>query len=237
MLENQPQILIADDEPDLVELVAINLKAAGYDPIPASNGLEALRLVRDLLPDLVILDVMMPELSGIEVARRIRADPRTQSVPVLMLTARTTENDQVSGLAAGADDYITKPFSMRVLLARVEAALRRAPRATADAALQLAGVEVRLDTHEAFTDGALIPLTPTEFRLLVALLQASGRVLNRDDLVAKGMGPGIAVTDRAVDVHVAALRKKLGPNAWIIRTVRGVGYRATADREGGVEGA
>ncbi|MGD9693583.1 MAG: response regulator transcription factor [Phycisphaerales bacterium] len=236
-MQRRPRVLVVDDEPDLVDLVSMNLEGAGYDVLRAGDGLEGLHAARAEQPDLVILDVMMPEMSGVEVARRLRADPRTSSTPVLMLTARASEGDQVSGLASGADDYITKPFSMRVLLARVEAALRRAPKRQAQSVLRLASVEVNLETHEAFTNGERAPLTPTEFRLLAALIDAGGRVLNRDALIEKGMGPGVAVTDRAIDVHVAALRKKLGPNSWLIRTVRGVGYRATAEREDGTEGS
>ncbi len=235
-MQRRPRVLVVDDEPDLVDLVSMNLTTAGYDVIHATDGLEGLHAARAEQPDLVILDVMMPEMSGVEVARRLRADPRTASTPVLMLTARASEGDQVSGLAAGADDYITKPFSMRVLLARVEAALRRAPQRPSLSLLRLGSVEVNLETHEAFTNGERASLTPTEFRLLAALLDAGGRVLNRDSLIEKGMGPGVAVTDRAIDVHVAALRKKLGANSWLIRTVRGVGYRATAEREDGMEG-
>ncbi len=237
-LNQQARILIADDEPDLLDLVAINLESAGYGVICARDGVEALGAVRASLPDLVILDVMMPLLSGVEVARRIRADPACSRIPVLLLTARVGESDQVSGLAAGADDYITKPFSVRVLLARVEAALRRAPvRSPAQSVLRLADIEVRLDSHEVLCGDERLALTPTEFRLLVALIEASGRVLHREELVRKGMGPGVAVTDRAIDVHMAALRRKLGASAGLIRTVRGVGYRATSDPEVGAEGA
>lgn len=236
MLETDRTVMIVDDEPNLVELVAINLQRAGYRVVRASNGLDALRQIRTSRPDLILLDLMMPELSGIEVARRLRADPATSSVPILMLTARGSESDQVSGFAAGADDYITKPFSIRVLLARVEAALRRAPSIAGESMLRLADIEVRLDTHEATCRDRRLALTPTEFRLLVALIEAEGRVLDRDALVEKGMGPGVAVTDRAIDVHMAALRKKLGESARFIHTVRGVGYRAAADRTPGSEG-
>lgn len=226
-LQSAPLALIVDDEPDLVTLVSYNLESAGFRVITASNGHDAVRVATSQKPNIIILDVMMPETPGTEVARRLRADPRTAGIPIIMLTARAAETDQLAGLALGADDYMTKPFSMRVLLARVDALLRRVGPTDTPSLLTLGPIAVDLDTHEARVDGATMTLTPTEFRLLAALLQARGKALDRDELISRGMGPGVAVTDRAIDVHIAAVRKKLGRHADIVQTVRGVGYRAS----------
>jgi two-component system phosphate regulon response regulator PhoB len=212
----------------LVELMTVNLEAAGYRVIPAHSGDEGLSKASEHLPSLVILDLMMPGLSGIEVARRLRANPRTTGVPIIMLTARASEGDQIVGLSVGADDYITKPFSFKLLKARVEAILRRASGKSSRDTLTLGAVRLDLDAHEAFVSEEQLKLTPTEYRLLCALIEAGGRTLSRAQLVEYAMGPGIAVTDRVIDVHIAAVRRKLGECADMIRTVRGVGYRAVA---------
>ena len=222
------KVLVVDDEPDLIELVSYNLSQAGYDVITATNGFDAIQVAAAQKPNLILLDVMMPELPGTEVARRLRADPRTGAIPIVMLTAKGTESDQLTGLALGADDYIVKPFSMKVLLARIDAVLRRANEAGAPEWLEAEGVRMNLESLEVFVDGEPAPFTPTEFRLLAALVNAGGRTLSRDDLVRKGMGPGVAVTDRAIDVHIAAVRRKLGPRANMVQTVRGAGYRVVA---------
>ncbi len=219
-------ILIVDDERDLVDLLTINLQKAGYQTSAALNGRQALAALEVAHPDLILLDLMLPEISGIEVARRVRTDPATAQIPIVMLTAKGTEGDQLAGLTMGADDYIAKPFSMRVLLARVEAVLRRT--AKPDAAprtFALSTIVLNTDTHQATVDGVPIKLTLTEFRLLCALIQASGRILSRSALMQRAMGPGVTVTERTIDVHVTSIRKKLGNHANKIKTVRGVGYR------------
>lgn len=219
-------ILIVDDERDLVDLLTINLQKAGYQTSAALNGRQALAALEVAHPDLILLDLMLPEISGIEVARRVRTDPATAGIPIVMLTAKGTEGDQLAGLTMGADDYIAKPFSMRVLLARVEAVLRRT--AKPDAAprtFSLSTIVLNTDTHQATVDGTPIKLTLTEFRLLCALIQASGRILSRSALMQRAMGPGVTVTERTIDVHVTSIRKKLGHHANKIKTVRGVGYR------------
>lgn len=219
-------ILVVDDERDLLDLVVYNLKKSGYETLTAGDGKQALSQVSKTQPDLIILDVMMPGLSGTEVLTRLRADPATAKLPVILLTAKSEEVDQVVGLTVGADDYVTKPFSMKVLMARVESLLRRSKGPVADRQmLELAGVELDLGTHQASVDGVQIKLTVTEFRLLAALLQAGGRVLSRAALMTRAMGPGITVTERTIDVHVTAIRKKLGSRGHIVKTVRGVGYR------------
>jgi DNA-binding response OmpR family regulator len=227
------KILVVDDEADIVELITYNLKRSGFDVISATDGNTALELASRELPDLIVLDLMIPGIDGTEVARRLKADPRTSGIPIVMLTARGEETDVVVGLTIGADDYITKPFSIKILLARLNTVLRRAEAPaggasapSGEAALLRAGPLV-IDTskHEVTIDGQPVRLTLTEFKLLSALVAARGRVLTRDQLMDKAMGADVFVTDRAIDVHVTAIRKKLGQASWLIHTVRGVGYR------------
>ncbi|MFG0285760.1 MAG: response regulator [Phycisphaerales bacterium JB039] len=224
-------ILVVEDHRDLVELLEINLRSAGYQVSSALDGRTGLAKARSLRPNLLILDLMLPHLSGDEVARRLRSEPATASLPIIMLTAKADEADQVSGLATGADDYITKPFSMKVLLARVQAVLRRASEAGAPELLSLGPIEIDTSTHQVRVAGELVQLTLTEFRLLASLIMAGGRVLSRAELMTRAMGPGVLVTERTIDVHITALRRKLGPAAALIQTVRGVGYRASQANE------
>lgn len=220
-------ILVVDDERDLTELLTYNLKKAGYHVSVAFSGRQALESVASHVPDLILLDVMLPEFSGTEIANRVRTNPKTAGVPIIMVTAKGEELDQVVGLTVGADDYISKPFSMKVLLARVEAVLRRSSRARPESPnLTLGPIEVNVETHEAFVSGQALKLTLTEFRILTSLIQADGKILSRATLMTKAMGPGVTVTERTIDVHVTAIRKKLGEYGSMIRTVRGVGYRA-----------
>lgn len=225
------KILVVDDEKDIVELISFNLKRNGFDVLSAHNGHEALELAEQELPDLILLDLMMPGVDGTEVTRRLKADPRTAKIPLLMLTARSEETDVVVGLTLGADDYVTKPFSMKILLARLNTVLRRAEAANTSPAggenniLRAGPLVIDPSKHEATVDGESIRLTLTEFKLLTALVNARGRVLTRDQLMDKAMGTDVFVTDRAIDVHITAIRKKLGDAAWLVHTVRGVGYR------------
>ncbi len=226
------RILVVDDEPDLSELLAYNLHRAGYETRVAPNGRVALDLAATFKPDLIVLDVMMPELSGVEVAERLRRDKTTARIPIVMLTARTDEVDELKGLASGADDYVTKPFSMKVLEARIEAVLRRAEATAVPSGVLRAGpLTLDPDAHEVQLDDAPIKLTVTEFRLLAALIEAEGRVLSRQTLISRALGPGVTVTERTIDVHVTSIRKKMADKAGMIRTVRGVGYRLTAQPE------
>lgn len=226
------RVLIVEDERDLAELLVLNLTRAGFEAVAVHDGRSAVAKAAELRPDLVILDLMLPELPGTEVASRIRSNPATAAVPIVMLTAKTDEVDQLVGLTVGADDYVTKPFSMKVLLARIEAVLRRASAGPqAPSMLRLGEVEINLDTHETTVAGESAKLTLTEFRLLAALIAANGRVLSRSHLMSKAMGPGVTVTERTIDVHITAIRKKLGDQGAMIRTVRGVGYRATQEPE------
>lgn len=192
------------------------------------NGLEAIEAARREKPDLIILDIMLPEVDGLEVAKQLKAADETAQVPIIFLTAKSSDDDQITGLDLGADDYVTKPFSVKVLLARVEAALRRNGQAQSNGSasiLEIGPVRVDTELHEVAVDNEHVSLTLTEFRLLAALMAGPGRVLSRRGLIADAIGPGITVTERTIDVHVAAIRKKLGEHGSMIKTVRGVGYR------------
>lgn len=231
-LAKQSRILVVDDEPAIVELVSYNLRASGYLVDFATNGREAIAHAMRNPPDLVLLDLMMPEVPGLTVAQRLRENDLTRRVPIIMLTARGENTDQIAGFRAGADDYITKPFSMDLLLARVQAVLRRAQiDKTEPDSDQIVLGPIRVDSvaFEAWCDDELLHLTATEFRILAALVSSHERVLSRRDLIGASMGPGVTITERTIDVHVTAIRRKLGEHGGIIRTVRGVGYRAVID--------
>jgi DNA-binding response OmpR family regulator len=234
--KNKRTILVVDDERDLVDLIAYNLTRHGYGVLTAIDGNDALDIATRELPDLIILDLMMPGMEGTEVARRLKSDSRTSQIPVVMLTAKGEETDVVVGLTIGADDYVTKPFSMKILLARISTVLRRnepapvlvgagGPAGTDGTALKAGPLTIDTARHEVTVGGEPVKLTLTEFKLLSALVGARGRVLTRDQLMDKAMGTDVFVTDRAIDVHVTAIRKKLGKANWLVHTVRGVGYR------------
>jgi DNA-binding response OmpR family regulator len=220
-------ILAVEDEPELLELLEYHLRRSGYKVVTATNGRAALDAAQRTQPDLILLDIMLPELSGTEVAGRLRNNPLTMAIPIVMVTAKSEEVDEIVGLTVGADDYITKPYSMKVLQARVEAVLRRyKPQANTDSPIVTFGpIEVNQATHEARVEGSLLKLTLTEFKLLAALVASRGRVLSRGVLMNQAMGPGVLVTQRTIDVHITALRRKLGDQGHIVQTVRGVGYR------------
>jgi DNA-binding response OmpR family regulator len=235
------KILVVDDEKDIVEMIAFHLQRNGYDVRTAHNGNDALDLAEREAPDLILLDLMMPGVDGTEVTRRLKADPRTAKIPLVMLTAKSEETDVVVGLTLGADDYVTKPFSMKILLARLTTVLRRFDPASGGAGddagagniLRAGPLSIDPSKHEATVDGEPVRLTLTEFKLLTALVTARGRVLSRDQLMDKAMGTDVFVTDRAIDVHITAIRKKLGDANWLIHTVRGVGYRLQETNDGG----
>jgi DNA-binding response OmpR family regulator len=221
-------VLVVDDEKDIVDLVTYNLRRNGYEVLAAFDGREAVEIAQRETPDLILLDLMLPGMDGTEVARRLKADSRTATIPLIMLTAKGEETDVVVGLTLGADDYVTKPFSMKILLARLNTVLRRSEQvASAGESAMLKAGPLTIDAakHEVLVDGEPVKLTLTEFKLLAALVGARGRVLTRDQLMDKAMGTDVFVTDRAIDVHVTAIRKKLGTANWLIHTVRGVGYR------------
>lgn len=220
------KILVVDDERDLVQLVSYNLRKGGFDPIAAYDGASALRRVREDRPALVVLDRMLPDVSGLEILRQMRADPDLAPIPVVMLTARGEEEERVRGLEAGADDYVPKPFSPRELVLRVDAILRRVARAEATgSSLRQGPVEVDLERHRVLVEGRDVALTTLEFKLLVDLMERRGRVQSRESLLDRVWGYSSFVTTRTVDTHVKRLREKLGAAAPLIETVRGVGYR------------
>jgi DNA-binding response OmpR family regulator len=230
-VRGKKRVLVVDDERDLVDMVAVNLQRAGYEVLTAYNGLDAVEVAKKEIPDLILLDLMLPGIDGNEITRRLKSDTRTDGVPIVMLSARGEETDIVVGLTLGADDYVTKPFSPKVLIARMAAVLRRKESSAAsDGGILRAGpLEMHTAKHQAMIGNDTISLTFTEFKLLSALVQARGRVLTRDQLMNKAMGTDVFVTDRAIDVHITGIRKKLADHAWIIHTVRGVGYRVRED--------
>jgi two-component system phosphate regulon response regulator PhoB len=220
------RILVVDDEPDLLELVRVNLRQAGYDVETAEAGREALETLRRSPPDLMVLDLMLPDLSGTEICRRVRQDPELAALPIVMLTAKADEVDRVVGLELGADDYVTKPFSPRELTLRVRAVLRRrAPEARSEKTLQHGALRIDPERHRCFVEGDEITLTAKEFDLLRSLMERPGRVMTRDQLLDDVWGTDIAVTSRTIDTHLKRLREKLGKASDLIETVRGVGYR------------
>lgn len=227
-MKPSPRVLIVEDEPAIAELLTVNLRHHGFEPVCAVDGEAAQCALDDRLPDLILLDWMLPGVSGLQLARRWRAHPRTRGVPILMLTARGDEPDKVAGLDAGADDYITKPFSMQEMLARIRAVLRR--RAPEHAGESIAVGALRLDpaTHRVHWAGAPVRLGPTEFRLLHYLMRHAERVHSRERLLDKVWGDHVYIEERTVDVHVKRLREALGEAAPMLQTVRGAGYRLTA---------
>ncbi len=225
----KPHILVVEDDEDILELVSYNLKKEGYQITRAMTGETALQCVEDESPHLILLDLMLPELDGLEVCRRLKRDPETASIPIVMLTAKGEESDIVAGLETGADDYITKPFSPRVLIARIRAVLRRHRRgmASEEAVLTFGDLTIHPGRHEVIYQDAAIDLTYSEFAILHLLARRPGWVFTRYRIVDAIRGEHYAVTERAVDVQIAGLRKKLGDAGEYIKTVRGVGYKFT----------
>ncbi len=223
-------ILVVEDEPAIQELIAYNLKQAGHQPLRADNAEQAMNLVQNALPDLVLLDWMLPGQSGIDFARRLRTDKRTRTVPIIMLTARSDEQDKLTGLDSGADDYITKPFSPRELNARIKAVLRRRAPQMTDDTVQLGGLKLDPASHRISGNGEPVILGPTEFRLLHFLMTHPERVHSRTQLLDQVWGDHVFVEERTVDVHIRRLRKALEPTRLdrLVQTVRGTGYRFSA---------
>jgi two-component system phosphate regulon response regulator PhoB len=222
----QPRVLLVEDEFAQREVLAYNLEAEGFDVIQADNGEDALLLVDEDHPDMIILDWMMPKLSGIEVCRRLKMRPETRSIPIIMLSARAEEVDRVRGLETGADDYVIKPYSMVELMARARAQIRRVRPSTVGVMLQFEDIRLDAESHRVFRGEKVLKLGPTEFRLLTAFMEKPGRVWSRDQLLDRVWGREIYVDTRTVDVHVGRLRKTLCAHGHEdpIRTVRGSGY-------------
>ena len=219
-------VLIVEDERALADVLAFNLESEGCEVHLAHDGRDGLSKARSLLPDLVVLDVMLPGMDGLEVCRELRSDARTRGVRVLMLTAKGEEVDEVVGFRIGADDYVTKPFKMKPLVARVRSLLRRRDEADDSGdAVAGAGVEMNRDRHTATLNGDALDLTPTEFKLLFTLMRQPGRPFSRHELLDASRGGDANSLDRTIDVHVRSLRAKLGPAGDAVETVRGVGYR------------
>ncbi len=229
-----PSILLVDDERDLLSLLDFNLRAAGFETLLATSGEQALSHLRRRIPDIVLLDLMLPDVPGTEVCRQLKSDPRTRHVPVVMLTAKGDEVDRVVGFELGADDYVTKPFSVRELVLRLKAVLRRAGAGASERPPESVGpIRVDVDAHRAFVDGEEIQLTPLEFRLLTTFMARLGRVQSREQLLEDVWEMSSEVETRTVDTHVKRLREKLGSGRDLLETVRGIGYRLVDPSEKG----
>ncbi len=219
------RVLIIEDERALTETLTYNLQREGYETLVAHDGLEGLRKAQTHVPDLILLDLMLPGMDGHEVCRELRAGDRTREIPIIILTARAEETDQIVGFSIGADDYVTKPFSVKILLQRIKALQRRyeGGKDPVDV-IQYLNVKIDRVRHRAYMGGKELDLTPTEFRLLECMLRQPGRAFTRHQLMDAAIGEGAIVLERTIDVHIKTLRRKLG-NMDLIETVRGVGYR------------
>ena len=229
-MQKRDCVLIVEDDHEIRDLLILQLRRDGYQVDAAATGEEALSKLQQNGYDLLILDWMLPGVSGLEIARTVRKNSSTQSVGILMVTARVEPGDVISGLESGADDYVTKPFDNTVLLARVRALLRRAKAQAAPERkklkeIQIENLKLNLDSHQAFCGAEQIHLTPSEFKLLQTLAMEAGKVFTREALIREVQGMGVSVVDRAIDTHVFGLRKKLGDCANVLETVRGIGYR------------
>jgi two-component system phosphate regulon response regulator PhoB len=220
------KVLIIEDDPDLSDVLAYNLRQAGYEVLTARDGAEGLRQARLVLPEIILLDLMLPLVDGLEVCRRLRSEPATSDLLILMLTAKSEETDQIVGLSLGADDYVTKPFSVKVLLERIKALRRRRGEATTEKeVVNCQGIVIDRRRHQVSANGEPLELTQSEFRLLETLLRQPGRAFHRSELIESALGKDSFVLERTIDVHIRSLRQKLGNRAELIETVRGVGYR------------
>ncbi|WP_103333084.1 phosphate regulon transcriptional regulator PhoB [Pseudotabrizicola formosa] len=223
---SQPVVLLVEDEPAQREVLAYNLEAEGFRVVQAANGEDALMMVDEDTPDIIILDWMMPELSGIEVCRRLKIRPETRSIPIIMLSARAEEVDRIRGLETGADDYVIKPYSVLELMARARVQLRRVRPSTIGVVLEWDDIRLDPETHRVYRGNSVLKLGPTEFRLLSTFMEKPGRVWSREQLLDRVWGRDIYVDSRTVDVHIGRLRKSLMQNGGEdpLRTVRGAGY-------------
>lgn len=221
------KLLLVEDERSLTDVLVYNLERDGYEVFVAHDGKDGLRKAQTILPDVVILDLMLPGMSGLDVCKELKSSNKTSSIPVLMLTSKSEESDQIVGFAVGADDYVTKPFSTKVLLQRIKALLRRKtqPEAVENDILAFGKIKIDKRSHKVLHGNHTLALTPTEFRLLETLIRQPGRAFTRHDLMDSAIGDGAIVLERTIDVHVKSLRRKLGSAGDFIETVRGIGYR------------
>ena len=223
------KILVVDDEADIREMISYNLEREGFQVLTAADGETALKSCQNENPDLIILDIMLPGIDGQQVCYKIKADEGLKHIPVIMLTAKSEETDEIVGLKVGADDYIKKPFSLRVLLARIETMLRRQVERSIDTSTQviIKRDNLIIDTarHEVRISGKIVKLTRVEFNILMFLAKRPGWVFSRHQIIEEAIGADVYVTERTIDVHIAGLRKKLGSAAFLIETVHGVGYK------------
>ncbi|AOS43978.1 Alkaline phosphatase synthesis transcriptional regulatory protein PhoP [Lacunisphaera limnophila] len=224
---DKKKILVVDDEPDVTDLVAYHLKAKAFHVETLNDATASIAKARSYQPDLIILDIMMPDLSGIQVCRILRADPKLAKVPIIFLTAKAEAHDRIEGLESGADDYLSKPFSPKELVLRVESILRRvaAPLEPVSTKLRVGDIQLDSDTHRVTVKGAVLDLTATEFKLLRIMMERQGRVQTREHLLLNVWNYSTEIETRTVDTHVRRLREKLGTEAGWIETIRGVGYR------------
>ena len=224
----KPHVLVVEDDKSLADVLSYNLQEAGYDVSVARDGQDGLSQAEVKVPDLILLDIMLPIMDGLDVCRRIRANPVTRDILIVMLTAKSEEFDQVVGFSVGADDYVRKPFSIRVLMERLKALLRRRDGNTAGSDRDIVasqGIVVDRRAHRVTADEQALELTPSEFALLEVLVRQPGRAYSRSELIDAALGGDAIVLERTVDVHVRAIRQKLGQHAVLVETVRGVGYR------------
>ncbi len=227
---NKKKIIVVEDEPDLVDVVTYNLKREGYLVLAAQRGDEGLNLIRSERPDLVLLDLMLPGMDGLSICRQMKSDSSLSEIPIIIASAKGEESDVVIGLEMGADDYLAKPFSPRELLARIKAVLRRgAPRDLSKDRVVIRDLVIDSGKHEVRIEDEIVSLTSTEFKLLHHLASSKGRAFSREQLLNKVVGMGVVVVDRNIDVHIRAVRKKLGNHSNMIQTIRGVGYRFVED--------
>ena len=224
---SRQSVLVVEDEEDIMEVIRFNLEKEGYEVHQALSGEKALQVIENNLPSLVLLDLMLPGINGLDLCRIFKQNDRTKAIPVIILTAKSEDADIVAGLEMGAEDYITKPFSPRVLLARVRTVLRRRETGVKDdsSVIQVEGMQIHPGRHEVTMGDNVVDLTPSEFRILHYLARRPGWVYSRDQIIDAIRGHGYVVTDRAIDVQVVGLRKKLGDYGKFIETVRGIGYR------------
>lgn len=234
-MRNHPRVLIVEDEPAIAELIAVNLRHNGFQPTWAMDSATAQRELDAVLPDVILLDWMLPGESGLSLARRWRADARTKAVPIIMLTARGDESDRVAGLDSGADDYIVKPFSTKEMLARIRAVLRRRAPEQAGGSVTIGALVLDAETHRVSHAGQPLKMGPTEFKLLHFLMKHAERVHSRAQLLDRVWGDHVFIEERTVDVHVKRLREALGSAGTMVETVRGAGYRLTAMPQAAVQ--